>query len=495
VARSLDQLAARVDELKKSLDAVAAAPRRTDRPEAALADGAQPQLKGLEADLRKLRDALPDYDDAEVAFAEFQKATKSPGRRAEAEVYAFNAINRRPQHLTYLKKYVTYILGPPDPTPGDLERLERLLLNCRNAVRTNDIPAVEKLIQRVTEAAKKAVIPDSKLDEHRADDGWAKSLEELLSVNLTTIQEDEEALENHLRKIQAAFGEGQAAVDALPEGARISKHNHLLSQGRTRLQQLIQLLKVKRTLAYVGGCLARLPSSSKEQTDRSLAYVQAAQSALQELWGIPVGDLPAPVKSAVDRAVDATYTHVESRQAEIVKALSESQCRQIEESLKTVKSLKVEDSPRQTDCKRIQDEIKKAQGLLGKMQSETVAQKAVDHIGEMAKILQAHRMEQRRRYQTACLKKIDAAIKGLNELRFWDRVKSVFSSEQETNVIKIFNDSKMVEIEESLLEPEILKLYQQVIEKIFPWLSADGAIRLQKKLYEGRPNRMTLESF
>ena len=409
------------------------------------------ELKGL---VRQAARSPAPAPEADRAIALGRKAI-GEGRWDLGQIYLANAVTNSPGDIRCLREYATIVLERPDPPGEALDRLVSMLQLAAYQVDPDQIAAVASLVDDAERARCRSCEPTDGVGSAAKDDPhaeWAR-----LSQVGPDLWKDESGLSAHLQEIEAFLSRLDAGP-GLPRGLRSAATSELL-----RWNQVAQAIK---QCTYIDLCLARLRGGEDLSSQRAVAIVQAAENALPALWGLDAVALPAGLRKKIDDYPEAIQGLIgriaKSRSGPILKQIRDAMAGDVPE-----------EGPWQEKCDRIEQQIRAAQQLAVHLTSPEAMQEARALVESRTAILQKYKNNQFYAYQAWAIARCDQAFQKYMKYNF---------GLSEADARSVFRESQLAEIDQSLLSPEVARVFNDVLGKLTAEMGPKELVATEKEI-------------
>ena len=382
------------------------------------------------------------------------------------QIYLVNAITNAPRDIDCIKGYATIVLEGGNPPVEAIDRLSSMLQLAAYQVDSDEIQSVFSLIDRAEQARKRLLERHGSRDQTGGFDAQGE-WDQLANVEANSWKDPArlaarlEALEDFMSKLDE-----QSDPPA-----------RLRSMAAEELLRWTEVAQAVKQCRYIDGCLGRLRDGEDLSSQRAVAIVQAAENALPAFWGLTAAPLPAELRKKIGDYPE-TIQRLVSR---IGKVRSEPILKQIREALPGEAT---GEGPWQEKCERIELQVQSAQLLAVQLTSPDAMQEARHLIEEKTKILRKYRNNQFYAYQVWAIDRSDGAFKAYMSYNF---------GLSETDARKVFRDGKLAEIDQSLLSPEVSRVFNDVLGKLTAEMGPRALVATEKEM--GTTTKVRLKAF
>lgn len=390
------------------------------------------------------------------------------GRWDLGQLYFVNAVTNAPRHVGHLDAFATAVLGKGDAPLDALERLSSVLQLAAYQVDSGDVPAVLALIERVEQARKRTLERDADGKGPKKEVDLPGQLERLAKVD-PDIWKKPHQLAAQLKALEGFVTDLDELEPPQPE---------LAAKAAAEFVRWSEIAQAAKQCAFIDGCLERIGKGEDLSTQRAVAVVQAAENALPTFWGLSPSVLPADLRAKVD----GYPCRIQSLVEEIGRSRSASVLKQIHAGL-AGDANKGPGKKWQDKCKEIEEQLKKAQELAMQLSSTAAMSEAQKCIKERSDELRRCRNNQYYEYQKKVIEMCDGAFKECQ--------RSIFNSEK--NARDIFSRHFLARIDQSLLSPEVSRIFNDVLGKLTGQMGPGALVNTEREM--GTSAKMKLEDF
>jgi hypothetical protein len=426
------------------------------------------QIRELSRAVNRIARSPADSQDAERAVARGRDAIQQ-GRWELGQLYFVNAATNAPRDLGHLTAYASAILGKDGAPIDALDRLSSVLQLAAYQVDSGDVPGVLALIEMVEQARKRTLTADGGGEKQSGARDLVGQWERLSKAD-AGLWKDTSRLASHVKALEDLISAADEQDDA-PTGLRTKAADELL-----RWSEIAQTVK---QCGYIDACLDRLRQGEDPSSQRAVAIIQAAENALPGFWGVSPSALPAGLKAKVDGYPE----RIQALVREIGNARSAAVLKQVRDGLDG-EATRTEGQSWQEKCLAIENQLKGAQRLVVQLISADALAEAQKLVEKRTEDLKRCRNNQYYEYQSWVIKKCDAAFRSYMVYRL---------GLSEADARKVFKEHALAEVDQSLLSPEVSRVFNDVLGKLMAELGPEALVTSEKEM--GTTTKKRLEDF
>jgi hypothetical protein len=361
------------------------------------------------------------------------------------------------------------VLAKDDIPLDALDRLRSVLQMAAYQVESADLPHVLKLIESVEQSRERASGVGA---SHGGPDPGPdpRGRWEELSKSDPGLWQDSTKIAARIRSLEDFLSTLDEQDDPPAD---------LKAEAAAELLRWSEIAQAARQCAYIDACLSRLRKGEDLSTQRAVAIIQAAENAVPSLWGIGPSALPPALKAKIDGYPE----QIESLVAKIGKARSTSILGQIRTGLKG-DAERGPDQKWQEKCAAIEKQLREAQVLATRLTSPDSLLDAQKLIEQRSEDLKRCRNNQYYDYQSWVINKSDSAFRAYMLYRF---------GLSEADARRIFRDHTLAEVDQSLLSPEVSRIFNDVLGKLTAEMGPEALVAMEKEM--GTMTKKKLEDF
>ena len=373
--------------------------------------------------------------------------------------------------MPVLRRYATFLLNDEAPANiAEVERLISVLQLTAYQVPPDDVPEIIALVEQA----------ESKLGALLAD---ASEEPQDIAAELAAMPPVPDEVE------AGKYADYATTLDELLAAAHAAgphpEWDAMIADIEIRRRRAETSQTAARLLQFVDNCLNRLHGLEEEKkldTDLAVAVAQAAESASIGFWGLPAADLPDRLRTRVDAVPSRLANYV----AAVAEARSQSPLARLEDLLSQAKH-PVSGTPTwETKIRHGTTKLEQAQKELVRIpsDSDTVAARAKSQIEAMRQLLAEYRRAQLNAYQEW------AVAVSRNAFDEYNSHKQVTDAE----AIGFFRKHKLATVDQTLLTPEVGRVYNDVLGKLLAELNPPEVVMLESEM-SATTNKKKLEDF
>lgn len=417
--------------------------------------------------------SIPDRELPEPLLAgraaDLAEMARSKNESELARFYLMNAVARQPGNISLLARLADWTAGQEGAGLEELDRVQSVLQLAAYQVDPGEIPRVLELVDKIDAAKQGAIEGPGEIEPRDPGREW----QELRQRAPGSVM-DADAVAGYIEQLRG-FAEGLA-------GAVTEADREREEEVARELSRWGRIARVAGQCRYVDNCLAKLGEGADLSSQKSVSIVQAAENALPGFWGEDLAGFPEELISRIDSYPGT----IQAKVAEIGAARSRPILAEIEAI--AAKSLG-EDEPWEAWCKFREGQIKDVQSLMVQVSSQDGLQQAQSHLEKMGMALRKLRSGQHNKYQRWALETVKGAFDSYQGFRP-SLNNLAFTSE---DAEKILDETPLLQVDQSLLSPEVSRMYNDVIQKLFDTFSPEQLVAWEKKI--GESAKKKLEDF
>ena len=449
--------------------------------------------------------SFADKPHAAKEAVELAKAAEKRGDIKLAKIYYLSAVNHAPSEFQWLKDYAELVFRYPSATTDDLELLKSVLQISLYQIPPAFITNATGLLAK-TEGQLLAKLPP--LPEP-VPVNWTVRFQQFTKTNLL------EKEWSDLKQISQRLDGLNEIVESLREeqpGSNITK------SAEDALELTQRTLSAASLIAVLDRIMNAL-NSSTNQPEKAVSLLQTAEATLGQLWGIESAGWPIAMQTKIDQYPNRIQHRVE----DVAEVKSRPYAQKVAEALKSAQLLTdlmsrllvskdPDDLPRrkvvtkelqdrgitllnstkagayQRVCLHYSTALQSAETSRLGISSAAGREKADREIEAIRLLLVEARRRQFDAYQNWAIATCSEAFELSKP--FWG---GVIGSER-TDVARLrFRASKLAQIEQTLLSPEISRLFSDVVSKFLAPMNGPGQFETQKEL--SSTSKKKLEEF
>ena len=425
------------------------------------------QIDELNRVINRLAKMPANAQDANTAIAMGKEAIRK-GQWEVGQLYLVNAVTNSPRNLANLTEYTNTVLDGKDVPLDAIDRLSSVLQIAAYQVDSGDVASVMTLIERVEQSRKRSLVNEGVTGPKQGTD-LLTQWERISQVD-PNIWKDLPKLSAHIKTLEDFLSTLDEQEDPLPE---------LSTKVATELSRLSEVAQAAKQCGYIDACLERLKKGGDLTSQRSVAIIQAAENALPSFWGLNLSALPPELKVKFDGYPE----RIQSLVKEIGNARSATILGQIRDIL-SVDASGGADRRWQAKCEIFDKQLKEAQSLAAQLTSTDALMEAQKLMEKRSSDLRRCRNDQYYEYQKWVIGRGEEAFQRFMGYRF---------GLSEGDARKVFSDAKLAEVDQSLLTPEVARIFNDVLGKLMAELGPEALVATEKGM--GTTIKKKLEDF
>lgn len=394
-----------------------------------------------------------------------------------AKLYCLNAINHAPDRKQYFEELMKIQQASSvGTTVEDLEQISRVLELGLYQVNAEDVSSVKQMLESVSqeidklrtesaETERKQIAENTKqllASVKTGDLSWERICGLKDEIRLQTIQERMTALNELLANSDVISGQEFDWCDK-----EIHKTNVLLEYTSAANAMTAHLNTAEKLLSG---------ENSEKQLAAINSLIQTANGLLGQSWGLDLALLPQDYAANL-KEIAQHIAGIEIRFNQIKSTPAVVKIRSIDEKIRGISEGKYTDR-----INAIQNHIREIGVLMQEVYDPTARRTVEKNLEEYSHILSDYNAARYRSYQAWAVEKCNEAFKLFSS---WIRV----DAKDAMRVI----DTYLTTIDSSLLAPETMKLYQDVLSKQFAEMNWKDIAKYEARLATCR--KMVLEDF
>ena len=361
------------------------------------------------------------------------------------------------------------------PSAEDVARLRSITQVAMYQISPEEIPKALAILAKTTPVE---TAQSSQPGKNAPQPDWAGRLQSLTGVPLDTIFSDP-------GKLQTRMDGLTEVADALAD--QPSPNGELEKRLTAELRKTEQTLTAMRTTALLDQYLTNLAEAVDNDPIKAISIVQAAESAMAQLWSLDLKGLPGPLQ----KKIDAYPLKLKVGVDQIAEVKSAPFLAEIEKQFGRWKGRSPSSGPPkigtpgplQADRDMYDEYFRRAQQAYAQISSEAARKKAEPTLIGMGKFVVLLQKEQFDAYQKWVVDTISGAFNA--DKREWITWKS--------DTMKRFNDYMIVNIDQSSLSPETARVFNDVIGKFLTNLDAERVVAVEHEM--SKTEKMKPENF
>ena len=380
-----------------------------------------------------------------------------------ARLFYLNAYRADSSNITPLTKYADSILAE-EPTLEDLNQLYTVLETASYEVSATHIPTVLTLLQRVVNQQQQVM---TQLEKAVVPVDWQLAYQEVMNVVLDEVTQDTVHIRKYAEKLQNVVQlmnqqdslpekEYQTVHALLPEYSYFLQVSTLLDQADEQLDQLTKALNNK-------GSVVRLVYRLNAVEN----YL--AQIFTQQHYPLKGTVLNARISNVIGQ-LEATRNSLEKQKDQPKLSMIQQMVQQTEAH-----------NEKKTDV--LLAALKMVTGLFSELTNKEMREQAQEHMEILQKKLAEIRREKRLNYNRWAVTQCHSAFKTYRELYIVT----------DATAVSLFKRHDLAKIDQSLLSPEVSKVYMEVLHKLMAEMSVSNVVWVEEQLAVGK--KKTLEDF
>lgn len=401
-----------------------------------------------------------------IAFA---NAALAVGDTNLAKVYYLSAINHAPSEFPALSSYANIVLGDPSSTSDDFDRLKSILQISLYQIPPAAVTNVLALLNEATRRERELLADQS---PKPAPVNWQERFEQLMASNTLTSSWTD--LKQISKRWDALNDISESLHEEQPE-------SELTKKVQSELDLTLRVLEATRLITALDTMITAL-TSCREQPEKAASLLQTAESTLGQLWGIDSAGWPAELCSKIDQYPKSIQSYVDAV-AEIKSAPFLAKVDAERDSVNACIQQKAwataasSGHPYQqviTKCDACYERAVAAAQSIFSTESREKAEAAMKQIRNIA--LDAKR-KQFDAYQRWVVFRCKQAFDQYDKINNW--YKPTLLDETARN---IFDESGLVEVDQSLLAPETARLFDDVLRNLSSHMSGAAQFEMQRDI-------------
>lgn len=413
---------------------------------------------------------------ADKAFQLAQQCVRN-GDLIAAKIYCLNAINHAPDKKQYFEELMKIQEKfPTETTVDDLEQISRILELGLYQVNAEEVSSVRRMLESVSQVIGKLRTESAEMEKRQIEENTRQLFASVKTGTLSQEHIDglkEEARLQALQERVIALNELRANSDAVPD----------LNPGwcddeirRTGL--LLEFTAAANAMTTHLNTAEQLLSGEnpEKQLPAINSLVQTANGILSQSWGLDLAMLPGECSATLMETarrierIEIKFNQVKSAPAFAKIQTLDGQIRRITTGKYTYR------------IQAIQNHIREITVLMQEVYDPDNRKTIEKNLEDYSRILSDYNAARYRSYQAWAVGKCNEAFQLYSS---WKRV-------DEKDAIQVI-DTYLTTIDSSLLAPETMKLYQDVLSKQFAEMNWKQIAKYEANL--ATSVKFTLEDF
>lgn len=413
---------------------------------------------------------------ADKAFQKVQQCVEN-GDLVAAKIYCLNAINHAPDRKQYFEELMKIQQKfPTETTVDDLEQISRILELGLYQVNAEEVSSVRQMLENVSLAIGKLRTESAEMEKRQIEENTRQLL---ASVKTGTLSRErigglkEEARLQVLQERLAALNELRANSDAVPD----LKPGWCDDEIR-RTSLLLEFTAAANAMTTHLNTAEQLLSGEnpEKQLPAVNSLVQTANGILSRSWGLDLALLPGECfASLMETAQRIERIEIKFNQVKSAPAFAKIQALD-------AKIRKITTGKYTHRIQAIQNHIREITVLMQEVYDPDNRKTIEKNLEDYSRILSDYSAARYRSYQSWTVRKCNEAFQLYSS---WIRV-------DEKDAIQVI-DTYLTTIDSSLLAPETMKLYQDVLSKLFAEMGWKEVAKYEARL--ATSVKRTLEDF